>query len=63
MLLSTFAPEHSITAYTGSGPARGLAMALIWWPVALVLALTYGTLVFRNYRGKVKPTEDPQALY
>ena len=63
MLLSTLAPEHSITAYTGSGPARGLAMALIWWPVALVLALTYGTLVFRNYRGKVKPTEDPQTLY
>ena len=63
MLLSTLAPEHSITAYNGAAPARGLALALIWWPVALVLALSYVTVVIRNYRGKVRPTEDPQALY
>ena len=58
MLQSTLAPEHSLTAYGGAGPAHGLAVALIWWPVALVLALAYLTVVMRNQRGKVAPAED-----
>ena len=33
-------------------------MALIWWPVALVLALAYFAVVMRNYRGKVSSAED-----
>jgi cytochrome d ubiquinol oxidase subunit II len=63
MLHSTLAPEHSMTAYTGAGPAHGLALALIWWPVALLLAFTYFTVIMRNYRGKVRPTEDSQGFY
>ena len=63
MLHSTLAPEHSMTAYNGAAPAHGLAMALIWWPVAFVLALTYFTVVMRNYRGKVRPAEDTQGFY
>jgi cytochrome d ubiquinol oxidase subunit II len=63
MLHSTLAPEHSITAYNGAAPVHGLAVALIWWPVALVLAVTYFTIVMRNYRGKVRPTEHPHGLY
>ena len=58
MLASTLAPEHSMTAYQGAAPRHGLALALIWWPVALVLALTYVTLVLRHYRGKVSPNAD-----
>ena len=60
MLHSTLAPEHSMTAYNGAAPAHGLAMALIWWPVALLLALTYLTVVLREYRGKVRPSDDTQ---
>ena len=63
MLHSTLAPEHSMTAYNGAAPAHGLAMALIWWPVAFVLALTYFTVIMRNYRGKVRPAEDTQGFY
>ena len=63
MLLSTLAPEHSMTAYTGAAPAHGLAMALVWWPVAFVLALTYFTVVTRNYRGKVRPADDTHGFY
>jgi cytochrome d ubiquinol oxidase subunit II len=63
MLLSTLAPEHSITAYNGAAAARGLAMALVWWPVALVLAGAYFTVLLRNYRGKVRPAEDTQGFY
>jgi cytochrome d ubiquinol oxidase subunit II len=63
MLHSTLAAEHSMTAYTGAAPAHGLALALIWWPVAFALALTYFTLVMRQYRGKVRPAEDTQGYY
>ena len=63
MLHSTLAPEHSITAYNGAAPAHGLAMALIWWPVAFVLAVTYLIVIMREYSGKVRPTEDTQGYY
>ena len=52
-----------MTAYSGAAPAHGLALALIWWPVALVLAFTYFAVVMRNYRGKVMPAEDTQGIY
>jgi cytochrome d ubiquinol oxidase subunit II len=60
MLHSTLAPEYSMTAYTGAAPSHGLAMALIWWPVAFVLAFTYLIVILREYRGKVRPAEDTQ---
>ena len=60
MLHSTLAPEHSMTAYDGAAPAHGLALALIWWPVAFLLAVTYFIVVMREYRGKVRPMEDAQ---
>jgi len=60
MLHSTFAPEYSMTAYNGAAPAHGLAMALIWWPVAFLLAFTYLIVILREYRGKVRPAEDTQ---
>jgi cytochrome d ubiquinol oxidase subunit II len=60
MLRSTIAPEHSLTAYGGASPANGLALALIWWPVALVLALTYFLVVVRQFAGKVRATVNPQ---
>lgn len=63
MLHSTLAPEHSITAYSGAAARHGLALALMWWPVALVLAVTYFTVIMRNYRGKVRPAEDTQGFY
>jgi cytochrome d ubiquinol oxidase subunit II len=63
MLHSSLAPEHSMTAYDAAAAAHGLALALIWWPVALVLAATYFTVIMRNYRGKVRPAEDTHGLY
>ena len=58
MLHSTLAPEHAVTAYTGAAPAYRLAMALIWWPVALLLAFAYLIVIRRERRGKIRPTDD-----
>ena len=53
MLHSTLDPAHSLTAYQGAVDGPGLGLALIWWPVALILSLGYGAYVFRQFRGKV----------
>jgi cytochrome bd ubiquinol oxidase subunit II len=58
MLHSTLAPEHSLTIYDGVTGERGLVIALIWWPIAFVLAFTYFAAVMRTYSGKVQPAED-----
>jgi cytochrome d ubiquinol oxidase subunit II len=48
MLHSTIAPEYSLTAYNGSSPGPGLAIALLWWPLAAILAIGYFAIVSRN---------------
>lgn len=53
MLHSTLDSAHSLTAHQGSVGARGLSLAIIWWPAAIILSLGYGACVFRQFRGKV----------
>jgi hypothetical protein len=38
-------------------------VALIWWPIAFVLAATYFVVIMRSYRGKVRPADDSQGFY
>ena len=63
MLHSTVAPEHSITAYNGAASVQGLTLALLWWPVAFVLAVAYFTVIMRNSGGKVASAQGTQGLY
>jgi cytochrome d ubiquinol oxidase subunit II len=63
MLHSTLAPEYSMTAYSGAVAGRGLWLALVWWPIALGLALTYLVVILRSYAGKVRPAQDTQGFY
>jgi cytochrome d ubiquinol oxidase subunit II len=58
-LHSTLGGEHSLTAYGGATSGRGLFVALIWWPIAFVLAATYFVVVMRSFRGKVRPAAAP----
>jgi cytochrome bd ubiquinol oxidase subunit II len=53
MLHSTLAPEHSLTAYNGSASRLGLSIALVWWPIAVALALTYFVIIRRSFGGRV----------
>ena len=53
MLHSTFDPAFSMTAHAGAVAGRGLGLAIIWWPVAMALSISYSVFVFRQFSGKV----------
>jgi cytochrome d ubiquinol oxidase subunit II len=63
MLYSTLAAEHSLTAYNSSVSVRGLTVAMIWWPIAFVLALAYAGFIYGHYRGKVNASQDAHEPY
>jgi cytochrome d ubiquinol oxidase subunit II len=62
LLYSTLDAEHSLTAYNSSANSHSLALALLWWPIALVLALGYFGFIAHHYRGKVEPSQDMQGF-
>lgn len=53
MLHSTLDPRNSITAFSGAADGHGLRLALIWWPFAMVLAISYFGFAYRHHRGRV----------
>jgi len=62
-LHSTLSPEYSLTAYDGAASGRGLAIALVWWPVAAGLAVCYFVVIARKFAGKVRVSQDTQGSY
>ena len=54
ILLSTLGTENSLTAYNSSAGRMSLKVAMIWWPVALALSLTYYWFVLLHFSGKEK---------
>jgi cytochrome bd ubiquinol oxidase subunit II len=63
MMYSTLAPEYSLSAYDMAAAGHGLAVALVWWPIALTFAVVYFLFIYRYYAGKVRPGEDNQNPY
>jgi cytochrome bd ubiquinol oxidase subunit II len=63
LLRSTIAPKFSLTAYQAASNSHSLGLALIWWPIAFVLAMVYFAFIARQYRGKVRPSQDNQGFY
>jgi len=59
MLHSTFDPAHSLTAFAGAAGGPGLGIAIVWWPIALALSLSYCVYVFRQFKGKVRLAPSP----
>jgi cytochrome d ubiquinol oxidase subunit II len=60
VLHSTLDVSHSMTAYSGATAERGLRIALVWWPIAVALALFYFFVIMRIYAGKVGPARETQ---
>jgi cytochrome d ubiquinol oxidase subunit II len=63
MLYSTLDPQDSMTAQASASSPSALLMALVWWPVAFVLAVTYFVIISRYYYGKVSVKRDTQGFY
>lgn len=54
MLRSTLNPAWSLTAVNASSSDHALRTGLLWWPVGLLLAAGYFTILFRLHRGKAQ---------
>jgi cytochrome bd ubiquinol oxidase subunit II len=63
ILYSTLGSEHSLTVYNSAAGSHSLALALIWWPIALALSLAYFYFIFRYYRGRVKRSAEAHGYY
>ncbi len=53
LLVSSTDPAYAITVYNARAHDYGLRVGLIWWIIGMVLTVTYFTVVFRVFRGKV----------
>jgi cytochrome d ubiquinol oxidase subunit II len=60
LLRSTLADAYSVTVDQAASSNEGLGLALVWWPIALVLAIVYFAFIARQFRGKVRPSQDHQ---
>jgi cytochrome d ubiquinol oxidase subunit II len=63
VLHSTLAPGDSLTVQAVASSHGSLVMALLWWPIAFVLAASYFIFLSRKYAGKVSVRRDNQGYY
>lgn len=55
VLPASIDPAHrNLTIYNTAAGRHGLAVGLLWWIPALILALAYFVVIFRMFRGKVR---------
>jgi cytochrome d ubiquinol oxidase subunit II len=57
LLPSSGDPARDITIYSAATSEYTLRVGLIWWALGLGLAFGYFVLVYRMFRGKVRPEE------
>ena len=63
MLYSTLAPENSLSAYAAASSPGTLLAALVWWPLAFLMAASYFVFISRRYADKVSTSRDNQGYY
>jgi cytochrome d ubiquinol oxidase subunit II len=51
-------PARSLTVTNAAAPPYGLAVGLVWWSIAMVLAAAYFVLIYSLFRGKVQLTDE-----
>jgi cytochrome d ubiquinol oxidase subunit II len=54
MVLPARDPRYSLTIYNTATGSHGMWVALIWWPIGIILAIAYFVFVYRMFRGKVQ---------
>lgn len=60
LLPSAIDPRFSLDAHRSATGEHGLAVGLVWWTSAIVLAIAYFAYLFRSLRGKVAALESKQ---
>jgi hypothetical protein len=63
ILRSTVSDVYSVSINQGGADDAGLFIGIFWWPAAFGLAPFYMFFIGKNYRGKVKPSQDTQGFY
>lgn len=58
LVLPALDPANSLTVYNTRAGDYGLSVALLWWPIGIIIALGYYTFLFRTFKGKVKVGEE-----
>ena len=61
LLPSTIDPRFDLDIATAANDDHGLAIGLVWWIPAIVLAIGYFTYLFRAFRGKTETGTDYHA--
>lgn len=58
ILISTINPAFTLTAANASNEPATLLGGLIWWSIAISIAIGYFVYLFRSFRGKVSVSND-----
>jgi cytochrome bd ubiquinol oxidase subunit II len=51
-------PEYNLTIYNTAAGHHGLAVGVVWWTLAAILALAYFVFIYRMFKGKVQVGTD-----
>ena len=57
LLPSAIDPRFNLDAHASISGAHGLAVGIVWWVAAMLLAIGYFAYLFRSLRGKIAPAE------
>lgn len=58
LVLPALDPANSLTVYNAKAGSYGLGVALIWWPIGIIIALGYYRFLFKTFKGKVVVGEE-----
>jgi cytochrome d ubiquinol oxidase subunit II len=54
VLPSSSSAHPGLTIHNASAAPGGLAVGFVWWPIGMVLAITYFVFIYRRFSGKVR---------
>jgi cytochrome d ubiquinol oxidase subunit II len=57
-VLPAIDPSKSLTVDNGASTPYALTVGLVWWSIALVLAVVYFIVIYNLFRGKVQVSEE-----
>ena len=53
LVLPALDPANSLTVHNARAGDYGLSVALVWWPIGILIAIGYYVFLFKTFKGKV----------